>query len=334
MRTIYGFGGLKNKLKGSVVAIGTFDGIHRGHQVIIRKTVTEAKRRGEKAVVITFDMHPQNKLNKNQDRIYSLSAPETKKEIMKLLKVDMLVIVNFAPGFANMPPEKFVKDIICAKFKAGKIIVGEDFHFGRDRGGDVSILESLGKKHGFKVSAVAMIKSGGRKISSTRIRKLILTGKVEEAAKLLDRPYSVSGKIVKGAGRGSKMDFPTANLKIENGIALPAPGVYEVRAKIKNKSYSGAANIGYRPTFITSVKKKKPGEEPLVEVHVCDYSENIYGKTIAVSFLKRIRPEKKFLSGAKLSEQIKKDIRCIQQNNNNLLLYERTGTKYVGQGVI
>ena len=230
MNIIRGLPGIKGRFHDTVVAIGTFDGIHRGHQAIIKKTVMEAVKIGGKALVVTFNMSPVSVLKGNQHKAFLISSPDIKKNVMKALKVDIMVVVNFTGRFARMSPEKFIKDVICGRLNAAKVVIGRDFRFGRSRKGTVSLLKTMGKEHGFKVYTVPVARSGGVKVSSTRIRKSILSGKVREAARLIGRYYTITGKVMRGARRGRRLSFPTANLKTDSRVALK-PGVYKVRVE-------------------------------------------------------------------------------------------------------
>lgn len=307
MNIIRGLSGIKGRFHDTVVAIGTFDGIHRGHQAIIKKTVMEAGKLGSKALVVTFNMNPVSVLKGSRHKIFLISTPDIKKKVMKALKVDIMVVVNFTSNFARMSPEKFIKDVICGRLNAAKVVVGGDFRFGRSRKGTVSLLKTMSKEHGFKVYTVPAARFGGEKVSSTRIRKAILSGNVKEAARLIGRYYTITGKVMRGDGRGKRLSFPTANIKMDSRAALK-PGVYKVRVDINGVMYSGVANVGYKPTFRKIKTRKISGKKPLVEVHVFRFSGNLYGRMIGVSFIEYIRPEKRFLTEAKLSEQIRKDV--------------------------
>jgi len=336
MKIVKGLRGVKPCCMRSIVTIGTFDGIHKGHSRIIKRTVSEAKRRGRHAVVVTFNAHPARITREKETDMGILTCIETKKRILETIGVDVMIIISFNRNFAGISAETFVKKIIYEKLGAEKIIIGEDFHFGNNRKGDVAVLRLLGKKYGFKVSSVPMVKIHNEKVSSTKIRGFIAAGEIEKAGEMLGRKYTVTGKVIKGAQIGKKIGFPTANLSTGKGILLPE-GVFEVSVVIENKVFTGMANIGYRPTFNrgksaaeecakVNGSKKTNAFKPAFEVHIPDFSGNLYGKTITVAFIRKIRLEKKFTNSFALAEQIKKDIK----NCSNVLPIKAAHVLYIG----
>ncbi len=280
-------------------AIGIFDGVHRGHQYLIKQMLAHAKRLKAKPVVITFFPHPAHVLVPNVKLGY-LSSLQDRLALFNDLGVAVCIVVRFNLGFAHMEPQKFIKNILVKKLGVRAVFVGDDFRFGKDRSGDITLLQKLGKIYGYEAHAVSQIKGGRTVISSTRIRQLIGKGRLNEAARLLGRPVSISGCVVKGSGRGRTLGYPTANIAYEADI-LPPQGIYVVRVLRGKKTYLGLANIGTRPSF------EKQNSKLLLEAHILDFSGNIYGQHLQVEFLKKIRNEKRFSNSQGLIRQIQKD---------------------------
>jgi riboflavin kinase/FMN adenylyltransferase len=291
--------GSKLHLKKTCAAIGIFDGVHRGHQYLITEMLAAARRLKAQPIVITFFPHPAHVLRPDIKLGYLVSWQERLRRL-KELGVKACLIVPFDRAFAKIGPEKFITDILVKKLDVKAIFVGEDFRFGKDRGGDAALFERLGPACGYEMHAVPALKQGGKVISSTRIRELISQGQLNKAAQLLGREVSVSGKVVKGARRGKGLGFPTANIAYESDI-LPPKGVYIVKLAIGPKEYPAIANLGTRPSFEDQVLRLH------LEVFILDFSKNIYGKHVEVKFLKKIRSEKRFASVQALVRQIKKD---------------------------
>jgi len=285
--------------KNTCAAIGIFDGVHRGHQYLIKKMLATARRLKAQPVVITFSPHPAHVLRPDIKLGY-LTSLEGRFRLLRGLGVAVCVVVRFNRSFAAIQPEKFIKDILVKKLGVKAIFVGDDFRFGKDRSGDIALFQKLGVKCGYEMHAVTGLKGRGEIISSTRIRQLIGEGKLNEAARLLGRPVSISGPVVKGSARGKCLGFPTANIAYESDV-LPPQGVYALRVRLGKKFFSAVANLGMRPTFDSQVSKL------YLEVHILDFSKNIYGKRVQVEFLKKIRNEKKFPTPQSLIRQIHKD---------------------------
>jgi len=299
MKVISLNGSFKPYLKKTCAAIGIFDGVHRGHQYLIKKMLTTARRLKAQPIVITFSPHPAHVLRPDLKLGY-LTSLQDRFRLLEGLGVAACVVVRFNRSFAAIQPQKFINDILVKKLGVKAIFVGDDFRFGKDRGGDIALFQRLGVEYGYEMHAVTGQKQGGQIISSTRIRQLIGVGKLNEAARLLGRPVSISGPVVKGSGRGKGLGFPTANIAYESDI-LPPQGVYALRVLLGKKVFSAVANLGMRPTFDKQVSKL------YLEVHIFDFSKNIYGKHVQVEFLKKIRNEKKFSSPQSLIQQIQKD---------------------------
>ena len=294
------------KSKNTVVTIGTFDGVHRGHRKILDELIRISKEENSRNFVITFEPHPRTVVSQNFD-IRLLTTLEEKKEIFRLYGIENLMVINFTKEFSKLTSEEFIRKFICNKIGARHVVIGYDHKFGRNRDGNESTLRNLGEKLGFDVTQVPPITENGVIISSTLIRNLLMDGKIEEANNYLGRNYSLSGKVVHGAGRGISLGFPTANLQPDSKQKLiPANGVYAVSVKLENKVYFGVMNIGFRPTF-----NQTP--HAITEVHILDFNKNIYSENIEVQFVKRLRDEKKFGSKEQLVQQIENDIKRTKE---------------------
>ncbi len=309
MKVISLNGSSKLHLKKTCAAIGIFDGVHRGHQYLIKQMLATARRLGARPIVITFFPHPAHVLRtpvsvRYEDRpkgvLGYLTSLTDRFRLLGDLGVDACLVVRFNRSFARIQPQKFIKDILVKKCGVKAVFVGDDFRFGKDRRGDIALFQRLAPQYGYEMHAVFALKQGRSIISSTRIRRLVGTGKLNEAARLLGRGVSISGAVVKGSERGKTLGYPTANIDYEADI-LPPKGVYVVRALLGTKSYSAIANIGTRPSFEKQISKL------YLEVHILDFLKNIYGKRLEVEFLKKIRDERKFSSPQNLIQQIQKD---------------------------
>lgn len=300
MKVISLNGNSKVRLKNSCAAIGIFDGVHRGHQYLIKKMVAASRRLKAQPIVITFFPHPAHVIRPDMKLGY-LSSLEERYRLLDELGVDICIVVPFNKSFASIQPEKFIKEMLVDKLGVKAVFVGKDFRFGKDRSGDISLFQKLSSTYGYEMHPVEAVKQGDAVISSTRIRQLVMAGKFKEAAKLLGRNVSVSGTVVRGAGRGRQLGFPTANIQYEEDI-LPPQGVYVVKAVLGKNEFGAVANIGTRPSFDNQITKL------YLEVHIFDFKRNIYGKKLKVEFLKKLRSEKKFTGPQQLIKQIQKDV--------------------------
>lgn len=297
------------KNKKSVVTIGTFDGVHKGHLDILDHVIQKAEEINGRGFVITFKPHPRTIVAKKDD-IFLLTTYEEKIELLKKRGIENLLIINFTKEFSNLTAKEFVDNIICDKIGAVHLVIGYDHKFGKDRVGNQSRLTELGMKRNFTVSTVAPVEFNGEIISSTKIRKALFDGNIQKANSFLGRNYSIEGKVVEGTKRGRIIGFPTANIEVENKLKLvPKNGVYAVKVSFNSMVYFGIMNIGVRPTFEDSKRR-------FIEVYILDFNGNIYGKKIKVEFLKRIRDEKNFSSKEKLIEQIKNDKKNVEEYIN------------------
>ena len=287
----------------SVITLGNFDGIHLGHQELIRMVIRRARETGGTSLVVTFRPHPL-KILAPEKCPPLISIYEEKIRLIEALGVDALVKIPFTMDFAAMSPEAFVKDILCDLLGAKEIFVGFNYRFGKGRAGNIEMLRELGTRHGFTVREVEQVSLRGEVISSTAIRQLLKDGEVEHAARLLGRVYAVTGIVVKGDGRGRGLGFPTANIAAKHAI-IPSDGVYAVQLHVRDHFYDGIANIGLRPTFNKKTRT--------IEVHVFDFDEDLYGEDISLYFIRKIREEKKFRGPDELIRQITKDIAAARE---------------------
>lgn len=290
MKTIFGLSNI-NKFRGTVVVMGVFDGLHRGHRYLIKKAVYAARRLKKKSVCITFHPHPKN-------LPYIISLKQRLKHIGEL-GVDYCVVIFFNKAFANIAARVFIKDVLVKLFNPVFVFVGNKFRFGHRALGDVALLKSFEKEFNFKVVAIKELTIGKKKVSSNKIRLLIKNGWLKEAERLLGRKVSVLGTVIKGNKRGRMIGYPTANIKVHHEI-LPPSGVYAVKILYKKEEYDGLCNIGKRPTFGDC-------NVQVVEAHLLDFKKDIYGKDIEIKFIRKIRPERKFASPSLLIKQIRKD---------------------------
>ena len=301
---IYSNVNLNNKHRNGVIAIGNFDGLHLGHLKVINEAKVKAKKLNLPFGVMTFEPIPVMFFNKKLKN-HRINSLEQKKNLLKKLKLDFLIIIKFNKYFSSLTAEDFIKKIIYKKIKCKYLYVSRNFKFGHKRRGNIKTLKKFEKLFDYKRVITKPYKKNNKIISSTIIRKKIRAGKIEEINKLLNRVWSVEGKVIKGQKRGRKIGFPTCNLKLDNYV-IPRLGVYTVKVSNKNFNKNGIANIGYRPTF--------KGQSLLLETNIFGFRKNLYNKVINVSFEKFIRPEKKFKNLEYLKKQIKLDIKLAKKN--------------------
>jgi len=293
MKVLFGIQKFK-KLGNPVIALGVFDGLHRGHRNILEEAVAKARRIKGRSVVITFWPHPQK-----EESLYSL---EHRLGLFSRMGVDVCIVINFSKAFSGISAKDFVTDILVDKIGARFIYVGRNFRFGRHAKGDLALLRRLSGSYNFKVRSFHVVTAKGKPISSTDIRQLIKKGELIAAQRLLTRPVSILGSVIRGNFLGRKLGFPTANINPHHEV-IPAPGIYAVRVIYAAKIYRGVCYIGTRPTFTRRQVKYKTH----IEVHLFDFKKNIYGKYLEIQFIKKIRQDKKFKSPAALSAQMHKD---------------------------
>ena len=286
------------------LTIGSFDGIHRGHQEIIRKLTAEAHENGASAVVLTFYPHPATVV-RGRDFPFYLTTPDEKAELIGNLGVDILITHPFDQNIAATPAREFM-DTLHRHLGLRHLQVGYDFALGRNREGDARKLAIIGKELGYSVEQIQPFKLGEQVVSSSRIRFLLGAGLVEEAAQLLNRNYAVKGPVIVGDQRGRMIGFPTANLDIWKMRAIPAAGVYVCQATVNGIKYGAVTNIGVRPTFETHPVN------PRVEAHLLDFQGDLYGQNLRLEFITRLRGEVRFKSVDELIAQIHRDVEAAR----------------------
>lgn len=282
------------------MALGFFDGVHKGHQQVINAAIEKACTGGMKSAVMTFDPHPSLVLGGRKEEVFYITPLNQKMEILREMGVDVCYIVRFTSEFAKLSPAQFIDHFIKA-LGVKEVVAGFDFSFGHKGSGDMALMKSAGQGQ-FSVTVIDKLEDREEKISSTRIRQLLKDGLVEPVHQLLGRPYRISGTVVNGDKRGRTIGFPTANIEPELGTFVPKRGVYAVRIKVQGSHYDGVCNVGYKPTF------NNPDVKNLViEVHILDFDKSIYGEEVVVEWHKRIRDERKFSGIDELKSQIGRD---------------------------
>lgn len=285
----------------SVVTVGVFDGVHRGHQEIIGRAVKRARDLGVQSVVVTFDPHPAE-IVRPGSRPAVLTEPGRKAELIEQLGADALCVVPFTPEFSRLSPEAFVHDVLVDGLHATLVLVGENFRFGHGATGDVPLLERLGRTFGFAVEPVSLVTSGRTVFSSTYIRSCIAAGDVAAAALALGRPHRLEGVVVRGDRRGRQLGFPTANLLTAAHAAVPADGIYAgwLVWQGATEPFPAAISIGTNPTFF--------GKERRVEAYVLDFDGDLYGERVGLDFVARLRETRRYDSVEPLLAQIREDV--------------------------
>lgn len=292
--------------QGRVVAIGVFDGVHRGHQRILGRAVNEAAELEAPCMAVTFYPHPEAVLRPHSAP-RMLTSLERKAELLEGLGLAEMLVVRFDRDFAQLSPELFCRAVLSARLGARLVFVGENFRFGHFGAGTPVDLERYGAGHGFEVRSIGLVEEGGETISSTRIRELLGAGHVAEAAFLLGRPHRIEGEVAHGAGRGRELDAPTANLGVPRQAAVPRLGVYATRAIVDRKeSFAAVTSVGTNPTFESDKKVR-------IETLLFDFTGELYGRHLAVDFLWRIRGQRTFADPASLAAQIRTDIETARR---------------------
>ena len=285
--------------KESILTIGTFDGVHIGHNKILKRLIQDSKKNNLSSLVMTFFPHPRMILNKSHE-IKMIDTIDEKINLLEKTGLDNLIIHPFDNNFSKIRAKEFVEEILVKKLKIKEIIIGYDHKFGKDREASVEDLKKFGKDYMFTVKEIPAQEIDSIAISSTKIRNAILNGEIEKCNKFLGRNFILTGKVVYGDGLGKKIDFPTANIEIkETYKIIPRNGVYLVKTKINSNTYFGMMNIGIRPTV--------GGTNKSLEIHFFNFKDNIYGKNVSIEIIKKIRDEEKFSSIDQLKIQLKKD---------------------------
>ncbi|MGY8998524.1 MAG: bifunctional riboflavin kinase/FAD synthetase [Rhodospirillales bacterium] len=305
MRIYRHYNDLPEDYRNGSIAVGNFDGVHKGHCEVINRAGDFAHERGIPWGVLTFEPHPRSLFNKDEPP-FRLTPFHIKARQIESMGVDFLVVVDFNKNFAEIAAADFVEQVLVLSFEASYVVSGFDFVFGFKRTGNIDVLRALGQKFGFGTSGIKQVlDEEGEVISSTRIRKFLANGDLRAAARLLGRHYEIEGRITQGDQRGRTIGFPTANIDLDTNTR-PLIGVYAIRAGIDLGSdtvwHDGVANLGYRPTF--------NGETCILETHLFNFNNNVYGEYLRVALVEFIRPEQKFNGIEDLTAQIKKD--CAQ----------------------
>lgn len=282
----------------TAIAVGNFDGVHLGHQELIRKTVSRAGKTGLIPTVFTFTNHPKNVMGGN-NTVKNILYWEDKVEILRELGVGYMVSLDFTMDFSRIEPEEFVNNILIDKLKMKEIFCGFNYHFGHKGKGNLELLQKMGRDHGFVVNPMEPFKINGELVSSTLIREIIAEGDMEKCRHFLGRNYSTSGTVIVGNKLGRSLGYPTSNLAIDESMVTPPDGVYVTLASHGGKSCPSITNLGRKPTI--------GNHERSIETHIFNFNKELYGKQIRIEFLKRLRGEKKFESIEELSNQIRKD---------------------------
>lgn len=280
------------------VALGNFDGVHLGHQEILRKTVETAHRKSRDAVVYTFDPHPRLVLSKVPE-IPRITTPRERADLLEHLGIDVLVLAEFTLEFAAQTPEEFVENVLVEELGVRNLFIGDNYRFGKGRAGTAQTLKDMAPELGFVVHVIPPVTMEGLRVSSSRIRERLMQGQIREANVLLGREFTIEGRVIHGHHRGKGLGFPTANIKPEVKLH-PPEGVYAVYCRVGEDIHRGVMNIGYNPTF----KDRRVS----YEVHLIDFNRDIYGEMIRVYLVDRLRPEMTFAGVEALKEQIAKDV--------------------------
>lgn len=298
MRMFRGFGPLPSDCRPTAVAMGNFDGVHLGHQALIARLVQEAERRGLQSCAVTFFPHPLKVLAPQRAPSMIQSLEDRILEIERL-GVDLLVVVPFTLDLASVSAEDFLADHLLIRLGCRVLIAGADARFGRDRGGDIEMLRKHAEKGAFELVLVEAVEAEGARVSSSRIRRLIEAGDVETAERLIGRPFSISGEVVSGAGRGRTLGFPTANV-LADGETRPRPGVYACIAEVGGRSWPAAVHLGPIPTF--------DSPRPVLEAHLLGFSGDLIGARVRVRFVRLLRDIRRFDRVEDLVAQIRRDV--------------------------
>lgn len=292
--------------RNAVVTIGTYDGVHRGHQQIIKRINQIAERQGGESIIVTFHPHPRLVINPDDTSLQLINTLEEKAALLDKYEVDNLVVVPFSREFSQQPPEDYIQDFLWKKFQPKVIVIGYDHHFGNNREGDIHMMREHGKRLGFEVEEISKQTVSDIAVSSTKVRKALAEGKVEKAHEFLGHPFSITGVVVKGENKGKSLGFPTANIEVANPNKLiPTIGVYAIKAQHNGTVYDGMLNIGTRPTF--------DGNQETIEAHLFDFDKDIYGEHLQVDFIRFVRNEIKFNSADELIDQLKKDEETVKK---------------------
>lgn len=305
MQIHYGLDKLPS-FKNAVLTIGTYDGVHFGHQQIIKRLNDIAQEIDGESILLTFDPHPRLVLHPNDDKLKLISTIDEKEELLETFGLNHLVIAEFSKDFASMEASEYVDKILIQNFHPTKIVIGYDHHFGKDRKGNIDLLRQLSAKYNYEVEEISAQTLDEIKVSSTKVRNFLLDGNIKEANKLLAHPFLIKGKVIHGDKIGRVLGFPTANIEISNPHKLiPASGVYAVKIKIQHQFYKGALSIGYRETVFDNSKLT-------IEVFVLDFDSDLYNQSLDIVFVDYLRPQIKYENWDLLKVQIEKDVDAVR----------------------
>jgi riboflavin kinase/FMN adenylyltransferase len=295
----YADSGLPADVSGTVVTVGSFDGIHLGHWAVLQEIALRAERRQLGSVLVTFDRHPLTVV-RPEVAPHLLTTADEKKEILTQSGLDYVAFLPFTRSLSCYSPEEFVRLVLVNRFRVRELVIGYDHGFGKGRSGGIELLRHLGEELGFAVDVVGAVRVDSQPVSSTNLRRAVAAGQVEQVSRQLGRPYSFRGPVVYGMGRGRHLGFPTANIQAPGGgKLLPCRGIYAVLASLRTEIRPALLHLGPRPTFA--------GSPPSIELYILDFDGEIYGETVRVDFLKRIRDVRPFASAAELVEQMQVD---------------------------
>lgn len=306
MFDFFGLSAPLKEMKGGCVTIGMFDGVHLGHQKVLRETVAWAQERGCPSAVITFDRHPEEIVAGAAPPL--LTSFKQKLRLIARAGIDGAIMLRFDDNLADMDPDEFVAQILVRRLEAKAVLLGFDCRFGKKGQGDFALLERLAATHGFEARRSSPLAFDGQTVSSTVLRALLAQGDLDRAARLLGRKYALEGTVIHGKGLGQKYGFPTANLDTA-GQLIPSAGVYVALAEIDNRRHSAVVNVGFAP----GASESNYPAAPDVECHLLDFSDDLYGKTLEVIFLAQLRPEKKFASAADAVQNITADVAAARR---------------------
>lgn len=305
-------GELPGRLNKPVISIGVFDGVHRGHAAIFSLLKMRAVESGGESVIVTFDPHPRMVTGGKGEHPGFLTTLDEKARLIGKHGIDHLIVINFTSEFSKIPPCRFIREYLVERTGLAHLVFGFDHHFGHRREGNYQSLQSCARLYGFSVEQLGPVTGGGRPVSSSLIREMLSAGNVREAAGMLSWHYSLRGRVTGGLRLGRSIGYPTANISPEDpGKLIPADGVYAVCAEIEGTSYPGMMNIGFRPTL-----SRSSGERTL-EVHIIGFEGDIYDSVIGISFIERLRDEKRFDSLGLLKKQLAEDrVQTLQATGN------------------
>ena len=299
MKVVYGIENLPSSDKKRVVTVGFFDGVHKGHQAVIKEAVKEAQRQKAESAALTFEPHPLEVLKPGSHPAI-LTNIRLKAKLIEALGIDIFLVVRFTKKLAQLSPRQFIDQVLVGELRAATIVVGENFKFGRGQGGDISFLKSYGEQRNLKVVAVPSLKVKGKAVSSTLLRQLLSEGDLKAVQEIQGRYPQITAKVVRGRGEGTSLGFSTANLEITENSSLPAKGVYAGYIRLNGIEKACAIYVGTSPTF--DLKERR------LEVHIFNFEGNLYGQQVDVEFKAKIRNERKFPDREALAAQIKKDV--------------------------